>query len=60
MTCESCTAQAKERETWIVTCTITRDGPEYNNVPIGSDVCESCYEREERIALGDLARMLEF
>lgn len=60
MTCPDCTAQIKERESWIVTCTVTRNGPEYNNMPIGSNVCEDCYEREERIALGDLARMMEF
>lgn len=60
MKCEACAAQAKERESCIVTCTVTRNGPEYNNTPIGSNVCEECYEREERIALGDLARMLEF
>ena len=60
MTCPECTKQAKERESWITTMTVTPTGPVYNTTPIGSDVCEECYEREERIALGDLARILEF
>lgn len=60
MKCPECTEQAEERKGWAVTMTFTPTGVDCNTTPIGGDVCEDCYEREERKALGDLARMMEF